>query len=402
MKKVGILVVLVVIGVVLGFLLLTPNRVPKPVVTGTPSTSLGPLTKNTAAEPERVTPPAAATSPTAEKSQLAAAVAAKLTNGNANSMAKLDKMSAREMLKLATQLSKEDQLYAAAAKLAPHLSRNWRDSLSFDEIAAIIADSSTAAQLRPFLIDFLIHEADLTADENTRLSAILLTLAESNDTEAELRRYALLTLRYGTTREQTTRIREISENVAAPQEVRGAAITALRRTCDNDALDAVVGKVLDNAATAAPDVLRHAVVSAAKAGIASERVGKLRDIVMMTDSAEVYASTIYALGLVGTHAAVAAIVDSAGRYENDHIVRYALKQCQPAIIQMLTVDQPTDIVEAGIQAARRGGIAAAAQSLSLLRDTHPDTAIRQKAKDTLVALPSVSDVDSKIPRKWED
>jgi hypothetical protein len=198
--------------------------------------------------------------------------------------------------------------------------------------------------------------------------------------------------------DRTTQLREIAEKPEAPPEVRGAAITALRRT-GGETHNAVVGAVLDNAATAETEVLRHAVVSAAKAGMASNRVGTLREIAMTTKSADVYASTIYALGLVGTQDAVVAIMNGYGRYENAHIARYALQRSEPAILQMLDAGQPPQVLNVGIQAARSGGIGTAIQLLSRLRDTHSDAEIRNRANDAIADLSAITDVRSKPQRR---
>ena len=305
-----------------------------------------------------------------------------------------DDTSAQKALKLVTQLVKDGQLDSAARELTRHLSSNWRDHLSFDQITTFIANSSSDVPLRTLLIDFLIHTGDLTDEEKDRLSQVLLTLAESHETDTALRKYALLALRDGIATDRMTQLRNIAEESATPPAVRGAAITALRRTGD-EMHNAVVSAVLDNAATAETEVLRHAVVSAAKAGIASNRIGKLREIAMTTKDADVYASTIYALGLVGTQEAVVAIMNGYGRYENKHIARYALQKSEPAILQMLAADQPPQMLTVGIQAARSGGIAAAIQPLSSLRDGHADAEIRSKANEAIADLSAITDVNSK-------
>lgn len=316
--------------------------------------------------------------------------------------AKLSDMSAREVLNLAIQLAKDGKFLEAAPALAPYLARNWRDTLSFEEIAAMIADSSTPAQLRPFLTDFLIHATDLTADETERLSGILIAVAESSDADPELRKYALLAIRQVAPLDQTTRIREISENPEIPPEVRGAAITALRRTGNEAAHDAVVVEVMDQAGTIEPELLRSAVVSAAKAGIASNRVGQMREIAMTTESQDLFASTIYALGLVRTLDAVEAIVEASKRSGSEHIIRFALKNSQRVVLQMLAMDQPTNVVESGIQAARLAEVSAARPLLSILSNSYPEPEIRKMAQETIAVLPAFTELESTQQRKWED
>jgi hypothetical protein len=306
--------------------------------------------------------------------------------------------SARNTLDQVTQLAKDGRIESAARALAQNLSGNWRESLSFDEITAVVRNSSAEMRLRTLLIDILIHTGDLTADEKDRLSQTLLAVAESPDTDNSLRRYALLGLRDGMARDQTIRLQNIAERPETPPEVRGASITALRRT-GAETHNTFVSKILDNAATADTEVLRHAVVSAAKGGMAANRIGTLREIAMTTKSADLYASTVYALGMVGTQEAVAAIMDVVGGYDNEHIVRYALRNSQEVILKMLAVGQTPKMVATGIQAARRGGIRTAIQPLTILRDTHSEASIRSDANDAIAVLSAADDINSKQPRE---
>jgi hypothetical protein len=104
---------------------------------------------------------------------------------------------------------------------------------------------------------------------------------------------------------------------------------------------------------------------------------------------------VYALGLVDTPEAVAAIIAGSSRFEAErHIVSYALRRSEKAILAMLSVDQPTQVIQTGIQAVRRGGIVAARGVLADLAGTHPDMGLRAKAQEALTELPLPTDARS--------
>jgi len=322
-------------------------------------------------------------SSTAEKSvPVVAALVA--TPGESPTRPILSGMGAQELLTLAEELASAGHLDATTTReIAPYLARQSRSSLQPRDVIDIVADASRPWELRAFLVDFLIHSADLTREERNGLTQILLHIAESSDAAPQLRRYAVLALRGEQSDATNGRLHDIVDDEDSPSEVRGAAITALRRS-NAPSLPTMLDGFLGDPAATEPDILRHTVVATAKSGLAADRIPDLRNLALTTRNSEVYASTIYALGLTDSPAAVQAIVDAADRFESEqHIVSYALGRSRATVLAMLEGNRPESMVRLGISAARFGRIAEAHSALASIERQHSDPSIRALATAAL-------------------
>ena len=301
----------------------------------------------------------------------------------------LHQMNARDVLAFAKQLATAGQFAGADRALAPHLARNWRATLAFTELHDALADSTGASEFRAFLIDFLIHAANLTPEESARLDATLIAISESSITDPALRRYALMALRNKADDVQTQRIRAIAQHQDTPAEVRAAAISAMRRTGDVLGHDAFAREVLSQAQVSSGIVVQHAMVSLAKGSNAAGHAKAFAGVASTTANPEVHASAIYALGMAKTPEAVMTITKTAARHPNPHIARYSLQRNEPTILQMLDANQPRPVVESAIEASRLAEIVSAVPLLRLLAEAHTDPDVRIKATQAIADLSTV-------------
>lgn len=320
----------------------------------------------------------------------------------ANLSTNLHQMNAREVLALAKQLTGTGRFDGNERALALQLARNWRESLTFAELRAALTDSTNDPKLRAFLVDFLIHAANLTPEESILLDSTLIAIAEITTSDPSLRRYALMALRNQSDDGQTQRIRAIAQHQETPPEVRSAAITAMRRTGDVTGHDAVAREVLTKTEGSPSIVLRHAMVSLAKGGNAAEHTKTFASIATTTDDPQVHASAIYSLGMAKSIEAVMAIIDSAGRHANAPIVRHSLQASEPTILKMLAADQPSAVLESAIDASRMGGLVSAIPLLRLLTDVSATAQVRAKLLQTIEELSKLPVNTNAIRKRYEN
>lgn len=86
-------------------------------------------------------------------------------------------------------------------------------------------------------------------------------------------------------------------------------------------------------------------------------------ILQTTKNEKIYKSTIYSLGLVGTPNSIEALVEHCKVPED---ISFALPMNEKTIISMIKVNQPQNLVKAGIEAAKLLGFGTFVQPLSII------------------------------------
>ncbi|MDQ0878825.1 hypothetical protein QFZ77_007484 [Paenibacillus sp. V4I3] len=126
--------------------------------------------------------------------------------------------------------------------------------------------------------------------------------------------------------------------------------------------------------------IRIAVVKSAKEGYGEQYVDEMATILQTTNSQEIYGSTIYALGIIGTPNSIKVIVEN----QNDSdIISYSLQMNENIIISMLDVNQPQNMINAGIQAAKLLEFSSFIQPLSNIKNNYPNNEVQARAAKVL-------------------
>jgi hypothetical protein len=127
-----------------------------------------------------------------------------------------------------------------------------------------------------------------------------------------------------------------------------------------------------------------AVVKAAKDGYGDKYVDEMAAILQSINNEEFYNSTrnstIYALGLIGTPDSIKAIIEHSN-VPND--ISFALSMNEHTIISMLDVNQPEDMISAGIEAAKLLKFGSFMQPLSKIKDNNLSKETQERAAKVL-------------------
>lgn len=315
-------------------------------------------------------------------------------------------LDTRELIETAAEMAADNQLETSVVILVPYIKKRWATSVPVAEVCEMVSNKMYDAKLRAFLIDITTKIKNLSDAETLRIEATILVVAQDEKSDIGLRRYALLQLRKPNSSQHVTRgseseLMRIFTNTETPPEVKGAAITAMRRTKD-PALESVIDTVLKAKEDFPTIVVRHAVVASAKSGLSKKYIEELKKITNTTVDPELYASTIYSLGITGGQDAIAAIVADYGRHGNERIGWMALRQNEKTILSMIELSQPIEIINIGIEAARLGEIVTSVSQLQAIAAKHPEKTLRDKATEVLKVLESLGNTDTHSrPNKWE-
>lgn len=161
----------------------------------------------------------------------------------------------------------------------------------------------------------------------------------------------------------------IFNDATNPGAVRGAALTAMRRTGDPN-LKRLLSTVIPNYNNYPDIIVRHAEIQASKRGFGKEYIDKMEEIARTTNDPDVYGSTIYALGIVGGQQAVHSIISVNVRFNNPYIVKGALVKNYQSILNMLEIGQPEEMISSGIAAARMIALEPAVEALNDLKNSN--------------------------------
>lgn len=122
--------------------------------------------------------------------------------------------------------------------------------------------------------------------------------------------------------------------------------------------------------------VRIAVVRSAKEGYGDQYIEEMVSIIQTTKSRNVFASTIYALGLIGTPNSIKALIESVTDPKD---IRHVLPRNEQTIITMLEIDQSTPMINAGIEAAQILKFTTFVQPLNLIMKLHANSETQDKA-----------------------
>lgn len=318
----------------------------------------------------------------------------------------LEKLSAAGLLEAVAEYSdKEDiDFNASIGMIGPYLKNKFQDGIRTKELEPLLKDKTYNKKYRLFLID--LYSNQKSEDQNDLVSDTLLTLATNKSEDSDVRSYALGELKQESKNNvkrdiQNTAITELFYDATAPAKVKGNALTAMRRT-NNPHLADAIKSVMDNYEQKDPLLVRHAVVSGAKSGQYKD-VNKIKSVAKNTLDSEVYASSVYALGLLRNEEALKAVIEVYGKHNNSDIGYYALTSNQKLILSMLNNNQSKENVLVAIKASELINHHAALEKLQEIANNNLDSEVRNKAsiafnkinESPRSAFPSNAD-------KWED
>jgi hypothetical protein len=146
----------------------------------------------------------------------------------------------------------------------------------------------------------------------------------------------------------------------------------------------VTSKILKNPEKYNEQSVQIAVIKSAKDGYGNKYVDDMAAILQSINSEEAYNSTrnstTYALGIIGTPNSIKALV------EQDNVpsdISYALRMNENTILSMLDVNQPQDMINAGIKAAKLLGFSSFIQPLSHIKIHYPNKETQERASKVL-------------------
>lgn len=290
----------------------------------------------------------------------------------------------------------------------PHLKQLWAGSVPYGQVKKIILDKDYESHFRAFMLDAGTKLNDKKGFATHEMSEAALSIAQDNTERAELRRYALLQLRKqgayefpagtaNSTSQSSTTLQKIFNNPVEPGEVRGAVLTAMRRTGDPQFKNSVI-LILSHPEKNAGIVVQHALIDAALGGIANENIKQIISIAQTTTNPEVYASAINSLGITGSPEAVKAITSLYGKFNNPYIGNASLERNTKVIISMLDLKQPLDTIQSAITAADILKFDSFIEPLKLLVNNTQDQALRDSAAAVLNGI--LANPQKSNP-KWE-
>ncbi len=128
---------------------------------------------------------------------------------------------------------------------------------------------------------------------------------------------------------------------------------------------------------------------------------KMTKIVQETRDREVYSSTIYALGIIGTPEAIIAITSNYNRIGDYYIEDSSLEQNKNTILTMLEINNSREVIESGIHVASIVRFESFTPSLEkIVQDsTNIDTVLRTKAA---LALENIKENPRISNPKWDE
>ncbi|WP_349408977.1 hypothetical protein [Pseudalkalibacillus sp. SCS-8] len=317
----------------------------------------------------------------------------------------LSKLNTNELLETAAEFANQGEytLDQEGLVLVSHLQKKFKVGVPFQEINNHIKDNTHNNKFRMFLIDSSTHPNNKMPVEEVLKT--LYSLGIDKTESKSIRKYALLKIRQPSTNpirkaEQEEKLLSIFNNENETAEVRGAAITAMRRV-GHPQLEGVVNAVISNPSKYSDIIVRHAVVTGAKSKILIDKE-KIKAIASNTTNSEVYDSTVYALGIQGGVKGVKSLLSLYGQGD-DHIVKYSLISNKKTILSMLNLNQTNEIISNGIKAAQIIKLHSAVNKLELIVENATDITLQKNAESALAEI--MATPKSKFPSnspKWED
>lgn len=316
----------------------------------------------------------------------------------------LSKLSAKELLEVVAEYSTEDDstFNALLGMISPHLKNKMQGGIHTQELDELVENKIYNQKYRLFLID--LYSNVKSQDQNDLVSETLLTLAtDKSENDDDIKSYALGELKQESKDKtkkdkQNTALADLFYDATTPDKVKGKTLTAMRRT-NNPYLADAIHSVIDNHEQKDSLLIRHAVISAGKSKQYNES-NKIKDIAKSTLDPKVYASSVYALGLLKN---VKAVLEVYGKHNNSDIGNGALLMNEKLILNMLDNNQSKENVLDAIKASELISLHSALDKIQEIANNNSDSELRTKANDAFNKI-------NEIPRsafpsnahKWED
>ncbi|MCX7571009.1 HEAT repeat domain-containing protein [Tumebacillus sp. DT12] len=323
-------------------------------------------------------------------------------------------LNTQEILEAAYELSNAGELALdqQGAMFVPLLKKRWDAGLPMEDIASMVKDKTNNDNFRSFLLDGTVSvgfkkervASEATQDsEKEKLGDLLIELASDKSEKEAVRKYSLMKLRDvpkdgGKKAKQEKALADIVNDTDTPAAVKGAALTAMKRT-NHPGLAQAVAEVMKNPLSEEGILVRHAVAEGAKSGTLKD-IKVMKQLAKDTKDAEVYATTVYSIGLLGGPESVLAVLDVYGKYGNTDIANYTLERNQKTVLSMLETGQPREYILAALQAVMYAKLRTAEANVETLVN-HTDIEVREKAAQVLVSLKAlpVNNIPSNA-EKW--
>ncbi|MFZ3171570.1 MAG: hypothetical protein WA118_06275 [Carboxydocellales bacterium] len=322
----------------------------------------------------------------------------------------LSQLDIKELLETAAEINLNGRLEQEGQIIVPHIKKAWHNGVPYKDTSAVVKDKDHNPKFRIFVLDGITNSANQQGYESSDVIDTILSIAQDNSDNEDVRRYALLKLRKPgafTKNESIGGAAEKSElfslfnEQASPAKVKGAAITAMRRTKDPN-FKAALNAVLTNPEKYPSIVIQHAALDAAKGGLGKIFITQLRNLAETTKDADLFGSTVYALGLTTGSEAVNTIVSTYGKFGNESIARFSLIRNQKIILSMLDINQSDELVSAGIKAAEKIKLQSSIVLLENIAVNSRNQELRNAAK---IAAEEIKTSPEQLPDnfyKWED
>lgn len=321
----------------------------------------------------------------------------------------LSERNPKELFEIAAEFGEQGHLDQSGLLLSPYFKKMWNENnISPNDVCNIILDKSYNRIFRMFILDSFNHSEKMKGAELNEGINTMLTIAQDNTESAEIRRFALLNLcKPGSYAKQNdlnqdlkSELLQIFNDKTAPPAVRGAVLTAMRRTKDpnfENTINTIFSKY-----SAYPEItLRYAAIEAAKSKLNKDTYSRyLITMINETDNPELYSRLIYSLGIIGGTDAVKTIESNYERFNETRICRSALQKNYKTILSMLNLEKPKATILSGINAAKIGSISPAIESLLQIIENSNDQEIIAEAKDALNYVKANPSSDNYY--KWED
>ncbi|MGF7046442.1 hypothetical protein J2T13_000918 [Paenibacillus sp. DS2015] len=318
----------------------------------------------------------------------------------------LGTLNEKELLEAVAEYSTEEDntFNTSLAIISPHLKNKMQGGIHTQELELEVKNKSYNKINRLFLID--LYSNMKSQDQNDFVSETLLTLATDTSENDDIRAYALGELKEESRSKakkdkQDKILVDLFNDATTPNKVKGNTLTAMRRT-NNPYLAVAIHDVIDNYEQKDSLLIRSAVVTAGKSRQNNVAI-KIEQIAKNTLDPKVYASSVYALGLLRNEESLKSILEVYGKYNNSDIGNGALIMNEKLILNMLDNNQSKDNVLYAIKAAELISLHSALEKLKEISNHSLDSELRTKAID---AFNKINEVQrSAFPsntEKWED
>lgn len=291
----------------------------------------------------------------------------------------LEEKSTKELLEIAAELETTSSNFTVDSMvIAPHLKDKFKDGIPVDTYNILI-DKEFKPRFKMFVLDSMTNsEVKSKTLKNTNFSKNIKTIISDKSIDPAYKTYTLKKLNENFESPQQLELEKIVFDSLEASGVRGAAITAMRRT-KNPNYKNVLTKIFSDKEIKDDKILRYAVVSAAKSGDLGDYISDVEYLSNNTQSSDLLNSIIYALGITGNEESINLIVKLYKEGENEEIVKYSMIINEKKIIEMLNSGNPNYITPA-LHATLYGNITTAIPSLKVLEtNQNLDSGIRELA-----------------------